>query len=94
MNNVSFNKNNTKKELLDIISKLKKSEIVSMLNTHNNNVSMNNVSMNNVSNNENNNNNENTKVNASKNKIKLPKNLSGLKYNNKRGTDNEIYKNV
>lgn len=89
MNNVSFNKNNTKKELLDIISKLKKSEIVSMLNTHNNN-----VSMNNVSNNENNNNNENTKVNASKNKIKLPKNLSGLKYNNKRGTDNEIYKNV
>ena len=89
MNNVSFNKNNTKKELLDIISKLKKSEIVSMLNTHNNN-----ISMNNVSNNENNNNNENTKVNASKNRIKLPKNLSGLKYNNKRGTDNEIYKNV
>ena len=71
MNNVSFNKNNTKKELLDIISKLKKSEIVSMLNTHNNNVSMNNVS----NNENNNNNNENTKVNASKNKIKLPKNL-------------------
>lgn len=91
MNNVDFKENNTKKELLDIISRLKKSEIISMINEYNKNVSLNNTSNTNTNTNTNN---TNTKINAQKNTIKVPKNLGKIQFNNKRGQDNKQYKGV
>ena len=84
--NVNFKANNTKKELLDIISRLKKSEIISMINEHNKNV------VNNNNNNVVNNNNLNLQVR--KETIKIPENLGKIKFNNKRGKDNKQYKGV
>tara|TARA_B110000483_G_scaffold121025_1_gene146078 strand:+ start:3385 stop:3633 length:249 start_codon:yes stop_codon:yes gene_type:complete len=78
--NVNFKANNTKKELLDIISRLKKSEIISMINEHNKNVV--------------NNNNNNLNVQVRKETIKIPENLGKIKFNNMRGKDNNQYKGV
>ena len=74
--NIIYNNNSTKKELLNVISQLKKSEIVSILNNHNqsvnnqsiNNQSINNQSVNNNSGKDNLMNNESISIKASKKK--------------------------
>ena len=82
--NVNFKANNTKKELLDIISRLKKSEIISMINEHNKN----------LVNNKNVVNNNNLNVQVRKETIKIPENLGKIKFNTNRGNDNKQYKGV
>lgn len=94
--NIIYNNNSTKKELLNVISQLKKSEIVSILNNHNqsvNNQSINNQSVNNNSVNDNFMNNESISIKASKKKIKIPSNLNSLKFKEVK-PDNKYYKNV
>ena len=85
--NINYNLKNTKKELLDIISKLKKTEIISMINQFNN---TNNV--NNINKNENENENMNVTINVKKEKIKIPSNLNKIKFNSRK-SNNEYYKN-
>ena len=82
--NVNFKANNTKKELLDIISRLKKSEIISMINEHNKYV----VNNNNVVNT------TNLNLQVRKETIKIPENLGKIKFNTKRGNDNKQYRGV
>ena len=89
--NIIYNNNSTKKELLNVISQLKKSEIVSILNNHNQ--SVNNQSVNNNSVNDNFINNESISIKASKKKIKIPSNLNSLKFKEVK-PDNRYYKNV
>lgn len=83
-NNINYNLNNTKKELLDIISKLKKTEIISMINQYND--------VNNINNDINKNENMNEKINVKKEKIKIPSNLNKIKFNSRK-SNNEYYKN-
>ena len=83
-NNINYNLNNTKKELLDIISKLKKTEIISMINQYND--------VNNINNDVNKNENMNEKINVKKEKIKIPSNLNKIKFNSRK-SNNEYYKN-
>ena len=83
-NNINYNLNNTKKELLDIISKLKKTEIISMINQYND--------VNNINNDINKNENMNEKINVKKEKIKIPSNLNKIKFNSRK-SNNVYYKN-
>ena len=87
-NNVNFNANNTKKELLNIIARLKKSEIISMIDNYNN---VNNKNEDNINKNNDNANIKNIKV--EKKKI-IPKNLNKIRFNNKRKNDNEFYQHI
>ncbi len=86
--NVNINKNNTKKELLNIISKLKKTQIVDMIDNYN--------KINEINNNEefDKSVNKNISLKIEKKKIKLPsqQELNKLKLNNRK-LNNNAYNN-
>ena len=101
INNIS--ENNTRKELLDVLSKLKKTEIVSMIN-HYNNKKVNSRNSNKNVNSRNSNKNVkvqntgmnsrmNTGINITKKKITVPKNLNSLELK-PTAPDNDQYNGV
>tara|TARA_B100001989_G_C24280837_1_gene336281 strand:+ start:301 stop:579 length:279 start_codon:yes stop_codon:yes gene_type:complete len=91
MNNINASEKNTKKELLDIINRLKKTEILDMIDNYN---KVNNKVNNEKTSNEKVNKKVNSHMEIEKKKIKVPKkkNLNKIQFN-PRKQDNEAYNN-
>ena len=80
--NINASEKNTKNELLGLISRLKKTEILNMIDNYNKSNSINNKVEENK-----------TSLKVEKKKIKIPANLNKIKLKNRK-LDNEYYKNI
>lgn len=80
--NINASEKNTKNELLGLISKLKKTEILDMIDNYNRvNMKNNKIKEKNIS------------IKIEKKKLKIPKNLNKIQLKNRK-LDNEYYKNI